>query len=145
MASTAKAQALASTPDGHVTATLVVATLRQVTSSILALVKVKGPSLAFDTSHHILSPSYSSGLRWDAIHFVSISMKGYEFEQQLAFMPFWPLLMRIVAEGMVRIKGLFATIFGGMAQQRVDYPYIIIAGGMINMLAAPAAAMFLYK
>jgi hypothetical protein len=65
----------------------------------------------FDSSHLLASPldgedsttpqsrSHSTlstaTLRWDAIHFVSIARDGYVWEQQLAFQPGWPLVLRI--------------------------------------------------
>lgn len=49
----------------------------------------------FDTSG-----SASPTLRWDAIHFTAIATKGYEYEQQIAFQPGWPLLVRLLARMM---------------------------------------------
>jgi hypothetical protein len=50
---------------------------------------------SFDSSALLVSgPLGSSSLRWDAIHFVSIAKEGYRYEQQIAFQPGWPLLLR---------------------------------------------------
>lgn len=43
----------------------------------------------FDASSTLLGARDDATLRWDAIHFLSIATKGYEFEQQLAFQPGW--------------------------------------------------------
>ena len=134
-------------PDIHFTTTLIVLSTRQVVSSLLGLIssKLVSPSLAFDTSHLILSPEYNSGLRWDAIHFVSIGKNGYEFEQQLAFMPGWPFLMRFAAEVLALIRGLVMRAGGIEGKDQVGYSDLVKAGNMINIPAAAAAAMFLYK
>ena len=134
-------------PDIHYSSTLLVVSVRQLSSTILHLVSsnVITPSLAFDTSHLIVSPAFSTAFRWDAIHFASIAKYGYEYEQQLAFMPFWPFLMRVGAEGLAKARTVVVNRLGVELPHDIGYSDVIIAGGMINILAAAAAAMFLYK
>jgi phosphatidylinositol glycan class V len=48
----------------------------------------------FDSSHLLVHHSPLGGLKWDAIHYTSIALHGYEYEQQGAWMPLWPLIMR---------------------------------------------------
>jgi hypothetical protein len=60
----------------------------------------------FDTSPQLLSrefqPSsfwnYHDGARWDAIHYLSVATEGYRWEQQLAFMPGWPAVLRLLKD-----------------------------------------------
>ena len=61
---------------------------------------------AFDTSTSILlaAPGTSSStklarfldpfVKWDNLYFSQIALRGYQHEQELAFMPIWPLMMR---------------------------------------------------
>jgi phosphatidylinositol glycan class V len=43
----------------------------------------------FDASSSLIGGQDDPTIRWDAIHFLSIATKGYEYEQQLAFQPGW--------------------------------------------------------
>lgn len=55
----------------------------------------------FDTSHLIAQPKpglASALLRWDAFHFSSIALSGYQHEQRFAFFPGVPLLSRFFGE-----------------------------------------------
>lgn len=50
------------------------------------------PQDAFDKFlREVLAPF----ARWDAVYFVSIAKDGYQFEQQHAFFPLLPLLLRL--------------------------------------------------
>ncbi len=42
---------------------------------------------------------FGSYMKWDSIYFMRIAEVGYEYEQQLAFFPLYPLCMRIVGYG----------------------------------------------
>ena len=44
-----------------------------------------------------LSASESTFIKWDAVYFMHIAKKGYEFEDQFAFYPGFPLLVRFVS------------------------------------------------
>ena len=35
--------------------------------------------------------------KWDAVHFLKIAEQGYKYEQYMAFFPFYPWLLRILA------------------------------------------------
>jgi GPI mannosyltransferase 2 len=41
----------------------------------------------FDRSSLLVRPSTSSLVRWDAIHFLAAAERGYQYEQQWAFLP----------------------------------------------------------
>jgi phosphatidylinositol glycan class V len=59
----------------------------------------------YDTSTHLHDTSIISAnssffwklLRWDAVFFLDIASNGYRLEQQFAFFPGFPILMRLVA------------------------------------------------
>lgn len=83
---------------------------------------ISSPDKAFDTSTSVLladtgSPS-SNGLarildpfvRWDNIYFAQIAVRGYRHEQELAFMPVWPLVMRWSGKLVLKVK----LLLGGM-------------------------------
>ena len=86
--------------------TLSVALRCFVISTLLFLGRVL-PS--FDASSALLlkpSELYLEPLvRWDTVYFVQIAQRGYEHEQQTAFMPGLPLLMRWTAEFYGRDSG----------------------------------------
>jgi phosphatidylinositol glycan class V len=140
-------QAAAIHRKSHFTTTFIVLSTRQLISSLLRLIssKLVSSSLAFDTSHLIISPGSGFGLRWDAIHFVSIGKNGYEFEQQLAFMPGWPVIMRLGAELLAFVRGKLLRLLGMEQKIEVEYSDLVLAGSMINVFAGGGAAMFLYK
>ena len=51
----------------------------------------------FDASPHLLAPSSTSLLRWDAFHFTAIAKAGYSLEHHWAFFPGVPSLLRFAA------------------------------------------------
>ncbi len=90
---------------------------------------------SFDSSHQLLSAdSASSTLRWDAVHFASIVLNGYQYEQQLAFQPGWPGLMRLAGEGIRWVSG------GEIGVQQV-----VLAGVVVANIAFVGAAVMLHK
>lgn len=89
---------------------------------------------AFDTSHLILSHHSPSTLRWDAVHFTSIALNGYEYEQQLVFQPGWPGVMRLAGRGVSWVKG------GEMGVEEV-----VLGGMVVSNLAFVGASVMLYK
>lgn len=66
---------------------------RLITWILLHLLK---PLPTFDSSAEILQNG-SATLRWDGIHFAAIAKDGYQYEQQIAFQPGWPLLLRALS------------------------------------------------
>ncbi|WVF70592.1 hypothetical protein IAT40_005384 [Kwoniella sp. CBS 6097] len=81
-----------------------------------------------------------SGLRWDAIHFTSIALDGYQWEQQLAFQPLW--------QGILRLAGECFRLINGQAEGEVEVVSVkdVIRGGMgVSVLAWVGASIMLYK
>ena len=127
----------------HWTTTLLVVSFRQLTSSVLFLIVRYLNIKPFDSSHLILTESDHAGLRWDAIHYASIAMEGYRYEQQLAFMPLWPLILRISGEfgpGLRRLIPRFASLSFDLT-----YDDISNCHTLINIASAWIAAQYLYK
>ncbi|KAJ3183848.1 hypothetical protein HDU87_005964 [Geranomyces variabilis] len=69
-------------------------------------------------------------VRWDAVYFLAIADRGYVHEQEFAFFPGLPLLMRAVA----------AWIPGLQRDQA-----LMLAGVIISNLSFVAAAVVLYR
>ncbi|OCF31134.1 hypothetical protein I317_07883 [Kwoniella heveanensis CBS 569] len=90
----------------------------------------------FDASQPIVASSILPGLRWDAVHFSSIALEGYRWEQQLAFQPLWQAILRLSGEGLGSIKG-------GKAEVSVKD---VVRGGMgVSVLAWVGASVMLFK
>ena len=103
--------------------------------SLLLLIILSHASSPFDTSHQLVSIiSAPATLRWDAIHFTSIALHGYEHEQQLAFQPGWPGIMRLAAES---VRWLMAG--------QVGSEDVVMGGIVIANLAFIGASAMLYK
>ncbi|GFZ43371.1 GPI mannosyltransferase 2 [Saitozyma sp. JCM 24511] len=114
------------------------------------------PIGTFDASASLLSPPTPSGisltplttytpptLRWDAIHFATIALQGYTFEQQLAFQPGWPLVMRIAGDGVCWARRLFAGLETDDSSLTSND---VVLGGVIAANAAfVGATIMLYK
>ena len=83
---------------------LFIATLA-LTSRLCALLLLQIPLKAFDSSHELVQTSGSITLRWDGLHFLAIAKKGYDYEQQLAFQPGWPGLIRVLGEAIAWAQG----------------------------------------
>ncbi|RSH90453.1 ER membrane glycoprotein subunit of the GPI transamidase complex-like protein [Saitozyma podzolica] len=116
------------------------------------------PIRTFDASASLLSPPTSSGisltplttytpptLRWDAIHFATIALRGYTFEQQLAFQPGWPLVMRVAGEGVWWAKRLFAGLVSGDSSSILTSNDVVLGGVIAANAAFVGAAIMLYK
>ncbi|WVR05841.1 hypothetical protein IAU60_002867 [Kwoniella sp. DSM 27419] len=102
----------------------------------LVLLKILGLCLPpFDLSHTLLSPSNLPVLRWDSIHFATIALEGYRWEQQLAFQPVW--------QGILRVSGEVARVLGGKSLLGVEE--IIGAGAVVSGLSWTGATVMLYK
>ncbi|KAH8083507.1 GPI mannosyltransferase 2 [Filobasidium floriforme] len=82
------------------------------------------PQGAFDTSTSILlalSPTGTSDtsdklakalepfVKWDNLYFAQIAVRGYQHEQELAFMPIWPLVMRWSGMAVQKLRLLLAV------------------------------------
>ncbi|ORY24705.1 GPI mannosyltransferase 2 [Naematelia encephala] len=91
---------------------------------------------AFDTSHRFLSSAKPSAtLRWDAIHFASTAVDGYQYEQQLVWQPGW-----IAA---IRAAGEIVRFVRGGNQLEVDD--VVLGGEIIANAAFVGATVALYK
>ena len=88
----------------------------------------------FDSSHQLLYDPALPTLRWDAVHYSSIALNGYNFEQQLAFQPGLPAIMRLTGEVVRFVTG------GDIAVK-----HVVIGGELVNSLALVEASVMLYK
>lgn len=96
----------------------------------------------FDSSPSIDRSQWRPGhiLRWDAFHYLSIAQKGYEWEQQAAFMPGWP--------GAIRLGGRVVASLGrlaGGATGEVKLLDLAGAGLTLASIARVFAIQELYK
>ena len=93
---------------------------------------------AFDTSADAIigKGSHLEGfVRWDTLHMILIALTGYTFEQQYAFLPGLPLLMRYSGH-IIRV-----TIGSHVLE-----PWHAVLGGIILAnLATVFATLVLYK
>jgi hypothetical protein len=90
-------------------------------------------ALPFDSSHLLVQDS--PGLRWDAIHYASIALDGYRYEQQGAFMPLWLGMMRLSGEVLAYLRG----------RDSVGVGEVLLGGQYLNILMNAGAVMMLYK
>lgn len=92
----------------------------------------------FDSSAQLLDPSSPAPatFRWDAVHFAAIARRGYEYEQQIAFQPGWPALIRCFA-GALRYAGLG----GGSGDVRT----VIRSGEVLACGSYIGASVMLYE
>lgn len=125
------------------TITLLVAGLRQITVSLLYFITDSLNLPPLDSSHRILDAGSTPGLRWDALHYASVALNGYGFEQQLAFMPLWPGIMRLAGELSVWSRTLLARFVTPALPLYLTYADI--SGGTVNILANILATRMLYK
>ena len=74
-------------------------------------------------------------VRWDALYFLGISEHGYTFEQQHAFFPFFPILIRGIRDSLL---APLSTVLCPMARS-------ILAGFLISNISFVLAAISVYK
>ncbi|KAJ9102053.1 hypothetical protein QFC19_004981 [Naganishia cerealis] len=79
-------------------------------------------------------------LRWDALYYVKIAMEGYRYEQELAFLPGWPLCMRTGGEVVRYIRR--ASSRGAMELDVFD---VLVSGIVLANVLSVAAAIAFYK
>jgi phosphatidylinositol glycan class V len=106
-------------------------------------------SRAFDTSASILleksaiigpdSP-LQNFLRWDALYYVDIAMTGYRYEQELAFLPGWPLCMRAAGKAVQYIRGI-----KGRGPADLDVFDVLVGGIVMANVLSIAASVAFYK
>lgn len=105
--------------------------------------RLVGSYASFDTSADLLASTVGDDedlgelvhvTRWDALYFTSIALHGYRHEQELAFLPGWPLAMRAAAEAV-------RWIVGG----DVGLRDIVVAGTVLANLLSVVACGALYR
>ncbi|WVQ97334.1 hypothetical protein IAU59_004445 [Kwoniella sp. CBS 9459] len=91
----------------------------------------------FDASQTLVSSQshVSPGLRWDAIHFTSIALEGYQWEQQLAFQPLWQAILRLSGECLRYIRGGDA----------INVEDAVRGGTAVSVIAWTGSSAMLYK
>lgn len=106
-------------------------------------------SRAFDTSTSILleksaiigseSP-LQNFLRWDALYYVEIAIDGYRHEQELAFLPGWPLCMRMAGKTVQYIRSI-----KGSGPATLDVFDVLVGGIVMANVLSVAASVAFYK
>ena len=136
-------------PDLHWSTTLLVVGIRQLIQSTSQLLASSYGPPAFDTSHILAAGNEAAntgGLRWDAVHYVAVAKDGYQYEQQLAWMPLWPLLMRLSGEILALTRDVLGRVFSMSPHEGgVSVSDLILGGALINVMMSAAAAASLYK
>ncbi|KAJ9111779.1 hypothetical protein QFC22_006438 [Naganishia vaughanmartiniae] len=106
---------------------------------------------SFDTSAAILlqnssvidaKSSLQYFLRWDALYYVKLAMEGYRYEQELAFLPGWPLCMRAGGEVVRFIRNSKASSSGAA---NLDVFDVLVSGIVLANVLSIAAAVAFYK
>lgn len=113
---------------------------RILTSSCLILLPLILPS--FDSSSTLLisNPYLQSFLRWDTVYFLQIAQRGYKYEQELAFMPGLP--------GILRLGGFLSKLIRGSVGVNGDLMNeedMMIFAILISWSAGICATLALYK
>lgn len=110
--------------DGRPITSIVKASLCARVLVVSALLVIGKTLPSFDSSSATLlelnqAPAYLEALvRWDTVHFVSIAQHEYQYEQQTAFMPALPFIMRLGArslEGMIWTGVLASALASALA------------------------------
>ncbi|KAI5478149.1 Dol-P-Man:alpha-1,6-mannosyltransferase, glycosyltransferase family 76 protein [Pseudohyphozyma bogoriensis] len=93
----------------------------------------------FDTSAVLASSSYKLApfLTWDATFFFSIAEHSYTFEQQLAFGPALPAL--------IRTGGHLVAFLACSSDPTPSIAHMVIGGTALAILAGTAATLALYR
>jgi phosphatidylinositol glycan class V len=73
-------------------------------TSILLALSPAGTSSTSDKLSKALEPF----VKWDNLYFAQIAVRGYQHEQELAFMPIWPLFMRWSGMAVQKLRLLLA-------------------------------------
>lgn len=89
---------------------------------------------AVNSSDSVFSEFLRTFVRWDAVHFLTIANKGYQFEQQLAFFPGLPVLIRLFA-GFIRPATFYLE----------DTTRLALVGLVLGNVAFILATFVLYK
>lgn len=132
--------------DQHHSSSFLSISTRQILSGVLTLIATLCITKPFDSSHLIISDKDSAGLRWDAIHFGSIAIDGYQYEQQLAFMPLVPLYLRLSGEAGALVRLILSKVFSPKLPMTLLWRDVAtVTGGPISTGMAYLTAVMLYK
>jgi phosphatidylinositol glycan class V len=77
-------------------------------------------------------------VRWDAVYFLDIARNGYSSEQQFAFFPGYPILIRVCAK-------LLAFMGELLSLKLCESLYFTISGLIISNVSFVLAAVALYE
>ncbi|KAI8592902.1 GPI mannosyltransferase 2 [Geranomyces variabilis] len=100
-------------------------------ASTAAMLAAPTPTAKAENTHTVtLNSLLAPFVRWDAVYFLAIADRGYVHEQEFAFFPGLPLVMRAVA----------AWIPGLQRDQA-----LMLAGVIVSNLSFVAAAVVLYR
>lgn len=88
------------------------------------------------TLAHPIASSLEPFVRWDTVHFVHIALEGYQSDQQTAFLPGLPALMRLGGEAVHRVVA---------GRGDVSADEIVLVGIFASAIASTAAAIILYR
>ena len=73
--------------------------------------------------------------KWDAVYFLKIAEQGYKYEQYMAFFPFYPWLLRILARTLHRMLQYFVS----------ERTLLLACGWVLNTVFFTLAAVSLYR
>ncbi|TPX55947.1 hypothetical protein PhCBS80983_g04916 [Powellomyces hirtus] len=102
-------------------------------STTVSLVASRSGSHAAEGKDELATSLLTPFVRWDAVYFLSIAQRGYIYEQEFAFFPGLPTLMRAVAACIQ-----FHASLG-------EQPALILAGLIISNASFVGAAVVLYR
>ena len=112
--------------------------LRLSTSALLVLAHLLLPTWDAEvtTLAYPISRSLDPFVRWDTVHFVHIALDGYTSDQQSAFLPGLPALMRLGGGVVHRVQ------HGEAGATASD---VVLAGIVSSSIATTAAAVVLHR
>ena len=83
----------------------------------------------------ILQKIFGGFGKWDAAYFLRIAEQGYKYEQYMAFFPFYPWLLRILARTLQLVLQYFAS----------ERSLLLACGWVLNSVFFALAAVSLYR
>ena len=113
----------------------------------LAGVSYDSSSKALFEFHNKNSTILESFIRWDSVYFLSIAQRGYAYEQEFAFFPGYPILMRIVMSCLhVLSKKLVLILISYVEWTNLtDLHISILSGLLVSNISFVLSAIVLYK
>ena len=83
----------------------------------------------------ILEKIFGGFGKWDAVYFLKIAEQGYKYEQYMAFFPFYPWLLRILAQTLHVVLQYFVS----------ERSLLLACGWVLNTVFFALAAVSLYR